>query len=55
MSFDQIFKRYHQIHENNIINCHATKLPFYRGKYFKLGFNNDEKEFGILLIILMRV
>ena len=49
MSFDQIFK-------NNIINlpraktinCHAGKLPFYRGRnVLNWVLINDEKEFGI--------
>ena len=49
MSFDQIFR-------NNIINtprlgiinCHAGKLPFYRGRnILNWVLINDEKEFGI--------
>lgn len=49
MSFNQIFKshlleypRYHAI------NCHAGKLPFYRGRnILNWVLINDEKEFGI--------
>lgn len=49
MSFNQIFKsrlldypRYHAI------NCHAGKLPFYRGRnILNWALINDEKEFGI--------
>ncbi len=46
MSFNQIFK--HQILERyKIINCHAGKLPFYRGRnILNWVLINDEKEFG---------
>lgn len=49
MSFDQIFKR--PIIDNpefGTINCHAGKLPFYRGRnILNWALINDEKEFGI--------
>lgn len=49
MSFDQIFKK--RILESvpkGIINCHAGKLPFYRGRnVLNWVLINDEKEFGI--------
>lgn len=49
MSFNQIFKR--AILESTklgIINCHAGKLPFYRGRnILNWALINDEKEFGI--------
>ena len=35
MSFDQIFKKkIIELVKGNIINCHAGKLPFYRGRIF---------------------
>ena len=49
MSFDQIFKA-HIINmpRHKIINCHAGKLPFYRGRnVLNWVLINDEKEFGI--------
>lgn len=49
MSFNQIFKK--EILESvsyGIINCHAGKLPFYRGRnILNWALINDEKEFGI--------
>ena len=49
MSFDQIFKKdIIKSMKNNIINCHAGKLPFYRGRsILNWVLINDEKEFGI--------
>lgn len=49
MSYNQIFKK--EIIESvplNIINCHAGKLPFYRGRnILNWCLINDEKDFGI--------
>ncbi|MDR1982634.1 MAG: hypothetical protein LBQ08_02435 [Holosporaceae bacterium] len=49
MSFDQIFQR--EIINSaalKTINCHAGKLPFYRGRnILNWVLINDEKEFGI--------
>ena len=49
MSFNQIFKK--KMIETpplGIINCHAGKLPFYRGRnILNWALINDEKEFGI--------
>jgi methionyl-tRNA formyltransferase len=49
MSFNQIFK--HEIANLpalGTINCHAGKLPFYRGRnILNWAIINDEKEFGI--------
>ena len=49
MSFDQIFgKNLLRIINHNIINCHAGKLPFYRGRSpLNWVLINGEKEFGI--------
>ncbi|MBS4281846.1 methionyl-tRNA formyltransferase [Campylobacter vulpis] len=49
MSFDQIFKaRILEAFEGKIINCHASKLPFYRGRNnLNWVLINDEKEFGV--------
>ena len=49
MSFDQIFKEeIINIPPLKIINCHAGKLPFYRGRnILNWALINDEKEFGI--------
>lgn len=49
MSFNQIFKReILEIAKYGIINCHAGKLPFYRGRnILNWVLINDEKEFGI--------
>jgi len=49
MSFDQIFKR-QTIDTPGLgtINCHAGKLPFYRGRnVLNWALINDEPEFGI--------
>lgn len=49
MSFNQIFKE--KILKSvpmGVINCHAGKLPFYRGRnILNWALINDEKEFGI--------
>ena len=49
MSYNQIFKKeIIQLTKNGIINCHAGKLPFYRGRnILNWVLINDEKEFGI--------
>lgn len=49
MSFDQIFKtRTINYPPLKTINCHAGKLPFYRGRnILNWVLINDEKEFGI--------
>jgi len=49
MSFDQIFKqKIISLPRYKIINCHAGKLPFYRGRnVLNWVLINDEKEFGI--------
>ena len=49
MSFDQIFKKaILELTPHGIINCHAGKLPFYRGRnILNWALINDEKEFGI--------
>ncbi len=49
MSFNQIFSReIIDIRPRGIINCHAGKLPFYRGRnILNWVLINDEKEFGI--------
>ena len=49
MSFNQIFKRdIINLTPGGIINCHAGKLPFYRGRnILNWALINDEKEFGI--------
>lgn len=49
MSFNQIFKdEIISLPEFGIINCHAGKLPFYRGRnILNWALINDEKEFGI--------
>lgn len=49
MSFNQIFKeRIRNIPPLSIINCHAGKLPYYRGRnILNWALINDEKEFGI--------
>lgn len=49
MSFNQIFRKrlieYPRLHT---INCHAGKLPFYRGRnILNWALINDEKEFGV--------
>ena len=49
MSFNQIFKKQIiNLTSIGIINCHAGKLPFYRGRnILNWALINDEKEFGI--------
>jgi methionyl-tRNA formyltransferase len=49
MSFNQIFrKRLIEYPKLKTINCHAGKLPFYRGRnILNWALINDEKEFGI--------
>jgi len=49
MSFNQIFKKkLIELTKLSIINCHAGKLPFYRGRnILNWSLINDEKEFGI--------
>ena len=49
MSFNQIFrKRIMELPRLHTINCHAGKLPFYRGRnILNWALINDEKEFGI--------
>jgi methionyl-tRNA formyltransferase len=49
MSFDQIFHRdIINLPPLKTINCHAGKLPFYRGRnILNWALINDEKEFGI--------
>lgn len=49
MSFNQIFKKeIINLAPLKIINCHAGKLPFYRGRnILNWVLINDEKEFGI--------
>ncbi|MCM8570492.1 methionyl-tRNA formyltransferase [Gramella jeungdoensis] len=49
MSFNQIFREdILNLTPLGIINCHAGKLPFYRGRnILNWALINDEKEFGI--------
>ena len=49
MSFNQIFKtKIMNLPKLKTINCHAGKLPFYRGRnILNWALINDEKEFGI--------
>lgn len=49
MSFNQIFKsKIINLTKYKAINCHAGKLPFYRGRnILNWVLINDEKEFGI--------
>ena len=49
MSFNQIFKTpILNVPKLGVINCHAGKLPFYRGRnILNWALINDEKEFGI--------
>ena len=49
MSFDQILReRFYSFPSLGTINCHAGKLPYYRGRnILNWALINDEKEFGI--------
>lgn len=49
MSFDQIIKEdFRESCKNGVINCHAGKLPNYRGRnILNWALINDEKEFGV--------
>lgn len=49
MSFNQIFKsKIINLPKYKVINCHAGKLPFYRGRnVLNWVLINDEKEFGV--------
>jgi len=49
MSFNQIFRsKFINLAKYKTINCHAGKLPFYRGRnILNWVLINDEKEFGI--------
>lgn len=49
MSYNQIFKKtLINLPPKKTINCHAGKLPFYRGRnILNWALINDEKEFGI--------
>ena len=49
MSFNQIFKKpIIELAPKGLINCHAGKLPFYRGRnILNWVLINDEREFGI--------
>jgi methionyl-tRNA formyltransferase len=49
MSFDQIFKQeLIQLPRLGLINCHAGRLPFYRGRnVLNWALINGEKEFGV--------
>ena len=49
MSFNQIFRpEIINLPKLGVINCHAGKLPFYRGRnILNWALINDEKEFGI--------
>ncbi|MHA3787248.1 methionyl-tRNA formyltransferase [Flavobacterium hauense] len=49
MSFNQIFRApILEVPRLGVINCHAGKLPFYRGRnILNWALINDEKEFGI--------
>ena len=51
MSFNQIFRdRIINVPKLKTINCHAGKLPFYRGRnILNWALINDEKEFGITI------
>lgn len=49
MSYNQIIKReLRNTCRNGVINCHAGKLPFYRGRnVLNWVLINDEREFGV--------
>lgn len=49
MSFNQIFReKIRNLPLLSVINCHAGKLPYYRGRnILNWALINDEKEFGI--------
>lgn len=49
MSFNQIFRKdVIELTAGGVINCHAGKLPYYRGRnILNWCLINDEKEFGI--------
>jgi methionyl-tRNA formyltransferase len=49
MSYNQIFReKIYSLPRLKTINCHAGKLPFYRGRnILNWALINDEKEFGI--------
>lgn len=49
MSFNQIFRdEIRNLPKQKTINCHAGKLPFYRGRnILNWALINDEREFGI--------
>ena len=49
MSYNQIFReKIYSLPRLSTINCHAGKLPFYRGRnILNWALINDEKEFGI--------
>lgn len=49
MSFNQIFKeKIINLTPRGIVNCHAGKLPFYRGRnVLNWALINDEKDFGV--------
>ena len=51
MSFNQIFKKtIINMPRLKTINCHAGKLPFYRGRnILNWALINDEKEFGVTI------
>ena len=51
MSFNQIFKNtIFNMPRLKTINCHAGKLPFYRGRnILNWALINDEKEFGVTI------
>ena len=49
MSFDQIMRQeLYTLPKHHTINCHAGKLPYYRGRnVLNWALINDEKEFGV--------
>ena len=56
MSFDQILKKdIILLPKMGFLNCHAGALPFYRGRnILNWALINDEKEFGVPYILLMK-